>query len=126
MIGPTSQGVETLIGRDSSAQWSGSGIINSAFDPPTSSPRVVPIGVLDIDSYLAPDPTGANGIVKLVNIYGFFVEGMGDVDVNGNVTCCSNAGKSVVGRLMTIPTSGGGSSTLPAEASFLRQIILVR
>lgn len=126
MIGPTKQGVEALVARDSDARWSGGGIINSAFSPATSSPRVVPIGVIDIDTYLAADPTGSNGIVKLVNIYGFFVEGMGDVAADGTVTCCSSGGKSVVGRIMTIPSMGVGNSNLPVEASFLRQVILVR
>jgi hypothetical protein len=126
MIGPTKQGVDDLVALDSSAQWSGSGIINSAFSPGTSSPRVVPIGVMDIDSYLAADPTGSNGIVRLVNIYGFFIEGMGDVQPNGTVTCCSSGGRAVVGRIMTIPSMGVGSSTLPVQSSFLRQVILVR
>ena len=30
--------------------------------------------------YLSQDPNGSNGVVRLVNIYGFFIEGMGDVD----------------------------------------------
>lgn len=126
MVGPTAQGVSDLIARDPGASWGNNGIQNSAFSPSTTSPRVVPIGVLDIDSYLAPDPTGANGIVRLVNIFGFFIEGMGDVNPNGTITCCSNGGKAVIGRIMTIPSIGGGSSTLPANASFLVKVILVR
>jgi Flp pilus assembly protein TadG len=125
MVGPTKQGIETLVAKDSSAQWSGSGIINSAFSPATSSPRVVPIGVLDIDAYLAADPTGSNGIVRLVNIYGYFIEGMGDVNADGTMTL-NPSGKSVIGRIMTIPATGAGASILPTEASFLRQVILVR
>jgi hypothetical protein len=126
MVGPTAQGVDTLRNRDLGAQWSNGGIVGSSYNPPWSSPRVVPIGVLDIDSYLAPDPTGANGVVKLVNIYGFFVEGMGDVDPNGNITLNQNSGKSVIGRIMTIPGLGGGSSSLPASSSFLIKVMLVR
>jgi len=125
MVGPTKQGIEDLVARDPSARWGGSGVVDSAFSPGTSSPRVVPIGVIDIDHYLSADPTGSNGILKMVNIYGFFIEGMGDVNANGTMTL-SNGGKSVVGRIMTIPSMGAGSSTLPASASFLRQIILVR
>jgi hypothetical protein len=125
MIGPTKQGVDALVARDSSARWSGGGIVDSAFSPATSSPRVVPIGVLDIDTYLAADPTGSNGIVKLVNIYGFFVEGMGDLAADGTVTL-SSGGKSVIGRIMTYPSMGVGNSNLPVESSFLRQVILVR
>jgi hypothetical protein len=126
MIGPTRQGLETLIARDSGASWSNGGIVGSAFSPATSSPRVVPIGVIDINHYLAQDPTGATGVLKMVNIYGFFIEGMGSVDAQGNITCCNNGGQSVIGRIMTIPGLGTGTSTLPTESSFLNRVILVR
>ena len=112
MVGPTRMAVEELIARDPGASWGGSpaGIVGSAFSPATSSPRVVPVGLLDIDAYLAPDPTGANGIVRLVNIFGFFIE--------------STNGQTVVGRVLTIPALG--RSNLTASASFLRSIVLVR
>lgn len=126
MVGPTGQGIAELYARDPGARWSGSGIVGSAFSPSTSSPRVVPVGLLDIDAYLAPDPTGANGIVRMVNIFGFFIEGMGDVDANGNISCCSGNGRAVVGRIMTIPAMARGTSNLTASASFLNSIILVR
>jgi hypothetical protein len=94
---------------------------------PTRSPRVVPIGVMDIDWYLSLDPTGNNGVVRLVNIYGFFIEGMGNVDGNtGAIIFPVANGQSVIGRIMTIPAMGSGSSNLPNNASFLRSIILVR
>lgn len=126
MTGPTRDGIEELIARDRNASWGRSGIQNSAFDPPTSSPRVVPIGVLDIDNFLAQDPSGGNGILRLVNIYGFFVEGMGDVDPSTGAITLGH-GQSVVGRLMTVPsTATAGLATLPQNASFLRTIILVR
>lgn len=126
MIGPTKQGLDVLVARDSGASWSNGGIVGSAFSPATSSPRVVPIGVIDINHYLAQDPTGATGVLKMVNIYGFFIEGMGDVDAQGNITCCNNGGKAVIGRIMTIPGLGTGTSTLPTASSFLNRVILVR
>ena len=126
MVGPTSAGIETLVARDPNASWGASGIQNSNFDPPTSSPRVVPIGVLDIDNFLAQDPSGGNGVLRLVNIYGFYVEGMGDVNSTTGAIALNKSGKSVIGRLMTIPAKGTGSGKLPASASFLRTIILVR
>lgn len=125
MVGPTAQGIDTLVSRDPNARWSGGGVINSAFSPATSSPRIVPIGVMDIDHYLKSDPNGAGGIVKLTNIYGYFIEGMGDVNADGTMTV-KNGGKSVIGRIMTLPSTGVGSNHLPAEATFLRQVILVR
>ena len=126
MVGPTGQGIADLIARDSGASYvQGTGIVGSNYSPATSSPRVVPIGVIDINFFMSQDPSGANGVLKLVNIYGFFIEGMGDVNADGTMTLKSG-GKAVIGRIMTLPSLGSGSSTLPANASFLRQIILVR
>jgi len=131
MVGPTRQGIEELIARDGGAYWGTGpdgtpGIMGSNFDPPTSSPRVVPIGLLDIDNFLSQDPSGANGVIRLVNIYGFFVEGMGDVDLTTGAMSLAGNGRSVIGRVMTIPATASGTSTLPNSASFLRTIILVR
>ena len=126
-VGSTRNSIEALIARDLGARWLNGEITGSRLSPPTSSPRVVPIGVMDIDWYLRTDPTGNNGVVRMVNIYGFFIEGMGDVDRDtGAITLAPN-GQSVIGRIMTMPsTQTGGISTLPANASFLRSIILVR
>lgn len=101
--------------------------MGSKFSPPTKSPRVVPIGAADIDWYLKQDPTGGNGVLRLVNIYGYFIEGMGDVDPKTGVMTLNKNGKAVIGRIMTIPaTAASGTSRLPSSASFLRTIILVR
>jgi len=126
MVGPTSQGISDLIARDPSASWdqANSKIINSAFSPATKSPRVVPIGVMNVDQYLAQDPNGSTPVIRLENIYGFFMEGMGDVDPSTGVITLSNSGKSVIGRIMTIPATGSGKLT--STSSFLRSIILVR
>lgn len=122
-VGSTRNSIEDLIAKDTNAVWN-NGIEGSTFDPPTTSPRVVPIGVMDIDQYLSTNPTGQNGVVRLVNIYGFFIEGMGDVDkTTGAITLKAN-GQSVIGRIMTIPSTG--HSTLSNPSAFLRQIILVR
>ena len=61
-----------------------------------------------------------------MNIYGYFIEGMGDVDPATGAMTLNAAGKAVIGRLIRMPSLGTGSSTLPANASFLVQIILVR
>jgi hypothetical protein len=127
-VGSTANSIDTLVNRDSGARWvDGQGIVGSTFDPPTRSPRVVPIGVMDIDWYLSQDPTGNNGVLRMVNIYGFFIEGLGDVDRNtGQIIFPSRNGQSVVGRIMTIPAMGSGQSNLPSTATFLRTILLVR
>jgi len=127
MVGPTAQGIGDLIARDPSASYDAVNkkIVGSTYSPATKSPRVVPIGVMNIDQYLAQGAGGSNPVVRLENIYGFFIEGMGDVDKNtGAITCCSNGGKSVIGRIMTIPATG--ASKLNSSSSFLRTIILVR
>jgi len=81
---------------------------------------------MDIDWYLRTDPTGNNGVVRMVNIYGFFIEGMGNVDRDTGVITLAPNGQSVIGRIITIPAMAAGTSTLPNNASFLRSIILVR
>ena len=123
-VGPTDQGITALIARDSGAQWLNGVIVNSLFNPATRSPRVVPIGVIDINHFMAQNPSGANGVLKMVNIYGFFIEGMGDVEPDGTMTL-KNGGKAVIGRIMTIPGLGAGGQ-VPTTATFLNQVILVR
>jgi hypothetical protein len=127
-VGSTANTVEELVNRDSGAQWiDGQGIVGSNYDPPSTSPRVVPIGVMDIDHYLSLDPTGNNGVLRMVNIYGFFIEGVGDVDRRtGAIIFPAANGQSIIGRIMTIPGMTAGSSTLPTSATFLRTILLVR
>ena len=125
-VGSTRNSIEALIARDAGARWSNGQITGSQFDPPASSPRVVPVGVMDIDWYLSQDPTGNNGVLRMVNIFGFFIEGMGDVDRNtGAITLAAN-GQSVVGRVMTLPATATGTATLPGNASFLVTVRLVR
>ena len=125
MVGPTGHGIDDLIARDPGASYNAGSktIVGSAFSPATKSPRVVPIGVMNIDLYMSQDPNGSNPVVRLENIYGFFIEGMGDVEADGSMTLKAN-GKSVIGRIMTIPATG--SSKLTSTSSFLRSIILVR
>ena len=125
-VGSTRNSIEALIAGDAGARWSNGGITGSNADPPTSSPRVVPVGVMDIDWYLSHDSTGNNGVLRMVNIFGFFIEGMGDVDRDtGAITLAAN-GQSVIGRIMTLPASASGNSTLPGNASFLVTVRLVR
>jgi hypothetical protein len=87
---------------------------------------------MDIDRYLAADPSGSGGVVKVVNIFGFFIEGMGDVDANGNIIFdpndpLNNRNKVVVGRIMTVPGLAlSGQTPINQNAAFLQTILLVR
>lgn len=125
--GPTRDGIEYLTGLDTTAHYvMGEGIKDSQFSPPTASPRVVPIGALDPADYLSRFPTGSTGTVRLVNIYGYFIDGMGDVDPATGAMTLNPAGKAVIGHIIRIPGMGMGTSPIPATASFLNQVILVR
>jgi Flp pilus assembly protein TadG len=134
MVGPTRAGIEEVFARDPNARWNPAlnngqgGLTGSCCTP---SPRIVPISVIDINAYLAADPSGSGGVVKIVNIFGFFIEGFGDIDRNGILTFnpndpMNNSNKVVVGRLMTLPGLASGTSDIDEDSAFLRTIILVR
>ena len=126
-VGPTKQGIDFLTDQDPGATYVyGTGIVGSTFDPPSKSPRVVAIGVMDVDDYLSRNPTGSNGTARMVNIYGFFIEGMGDVDAVTGAMTLGSGGKAVIGRLVRVPSMTNGASPLGAGSSFLTKIILVR
>ncbi len=133
--GQTISGIETIFGRDPSARWDktlNGGVGNIAGSCCDSSPRIVPIAVMHVDDYLAADPSGSGGVVKVVNILGFFIEGMGDVREDGTIDFnpddpLNNKNKVVIGRLVTMPgLAMAGKTPLSPNASFLRSIVLVR
>jgi Flp pilus assembly protein TadG len=132
--GQTIDGIEEIYNRDPAARWDqsmneGRGGIATTFTP---TPRIVPIAVMDIDRYLAADPSGSGGIVKVVNIFGFFIEGMGDIAADGTVIFnpddpMNNRNKVVVGRVVTLPSLAvPGSGNINEDAAFLKTILLVR
>jgi hypothetical protein len=124
MVGPTGQGTLDLIALDPTADWDATNkrIVNSCVGPPytcstpgfTISPRVVAIPVFDLELYLGVSGPGA-GTVKIVNILGFFVDRV------------ENPQNTVVGYLINkkeLYNPGGGG--VAGQASFLRQIMLIR
>jgi Flp pilus assembly protein TadG len=124
MVGPTGHGTQDLINLDLQADWDPTHkrIINSCVGPPytcatpgyTISPRVVAIPVFDLELYLATGGPG-NGTVKIVNILGFFVDRV------------EHPQNTVVGYLINkkeLYNPGGGG--VAGQASFLRQIMLIR
>lgn len=99
--GPTSQGVNTLIGQDRGAYWVAPG--DAGYDParddpdnlgyvqspcmssnnctnggaPTAlSPRIVPIAVFDTSAFVNETCSGTGCVARVVNLMGFFIEGM--------------------------------------------------
>jgi len=142
--GPTSQGVST----DTASQPPPS-IVNqdpgAYFDTTTNkiaggcmgagtcqiSPRVVPIAIFDTTAYINTNCSGTNCVARVVNIIGFFVEGMCDeVYPNGTqpAYCGTNAQaqKMVVGRLINYPAQSTGIAGAPGPASFITVVKLIR
>lgn len=96
-----------------------------------SSRRIIPLALYDPAHYSASGATGGTGVVKVVNVLGFFVEGTcGTVDLEDYTEdACGDippSGRSLVGRLVTIPgLSVGGAGTV-GPASFTKVIRLIR
>jgi hypothetical protein len=119
-VGPTRHAVmddaDSLYNQDPGARWDATanggrgGIVGSAF---AVSPRIVAVPLVDPEQ-IAEANKGGRTTVAIVNIMGFFVEGMDS--------------KSVIGRLVTIPglqIEEGGNSVGP-ESAFLMRISLIR
>lgn len=97
----------------------------------TQSPssRIVPIAIFDVPEYLAAGYNGSNGIVRIVNLVGFFVEGTCDsVGFKEAYLQCPGGGNdkaAIVGRMVSYPAlvlGSGGTVT----GAFGQVIILVR
>jgi hypothetical protein len=130
MVGPTRQGVEGganvpgLLSHDPGATWNAATKEIQGSCAPGScgsiSPRIVPVILFDADDYqrrnLQNDWTGCpgnNSCVTVVNILGFFVDGM--------------SGNDVVGHMLTVPAEFlGGSPTVNNSASFSIVIQLIQ
>jgi Flp pilus assembly protein TadG len=133
MNGPTSQGVGDLVATDNGASWDRTNKrITGSCAPGCApvSPRIVPITIFDIDEFqwrretndwtsawktypANPCPTGGK-CVRVANILGFFVEGMGP-------------GGDVVGDLVSYPGEfAAGAPSVGGGAAFLMTIQLVR
>jgi hypothetical protein len=129
--GPTTQGVDTLVGYDADAYWNGSAIMGSDF---AESPRIVPIPLFDPADFVvnqASSCSGSNCVIKVVNIMGFFVEGVcKDVKDQGRLdatTYCDDDNKDIVGRLMGyMGTRRGGAGNVPTGNAFILVTRLVR
>lgn len=155
--GPTDQGIEDpggggslqpLVAQDPGARWSWSvagpdgltgGVVNAGGTLNMSSPRIRPTAVFDISRYMTNsncvNQAGTGCTVKVVNIIGFFVEGMCDTvaaagRLDPGVTCNpapNIARNEVVGRIVTLPASfATGAGEVTENAAFLQVVRLVR
>jgi len=148
--GPTRDNTNDLIALDMGASWStalnkvvgGCQVTftcsnpNDPLLPPGQSPRVVPLALFDPAAYWTNCQTnncnGNNGMARVVNLLGFFIEGMcSDVYPNQATRppwCGTNsdAQKMVVGRLMKYPGQGVGGSGSAGPWSFIKIVRLIR
>lgn len=127
-VGNNTLGVADLVARDSTATWStgANEVVGSRY---SVSPRIVPVGVFNVDLYLSRGYDGSTGIVKMVNMLGFFVEGICR-DMPSNklepYTPCQSNGSAVVGRLVNFPGTNRGIIPTGGPATFGVTIQLVR
>ena len=102
----------------------------------SSSRRIIPLALFDPAHYAASGATGSNGVVKIVNILGFFIEGTcgGGTPIDSAAFTheayldCSDSGPAndLVGRLVTIPGLAVGGAGTVGPASFTKVIRLIR
>jgi hypothetical protein len=108
MTGPTRQGTQELIDRDSGAYWdTGTNRVVSDLSP---SPRVAVIPIYDPVYYETGKQNGRNADLKAVNYIGFFIEGM--------------QGNNVMGRITPVSGLRQGNGAAP-QNGFPKAIILV-
>jgi hypothetical protein len=110
-------------------------VVKSLTDNTTnmSSPRIRPLPIIDNTDYIANDCHGTGCIAKVVNILGFFVEGMcdevkaaGRLDPGQDCDPDSNDQQQLVGRIVTLPADLRGTGMPVDESSFLKFIQLIR
>jgi hypothetical protein len=127
MTGKTKSGTEAIVARDPYASWTG-GLGGHITGGDGLNERVVPIALFDTALYLSQGYNGTNGIVKLVGLLGFFVEGLcKDSFAKESYLDCSNNNNDVVGRLVSFPAihvEGAGENA--PGAAFGQVIRLVR
>jgi hypothetical protein len=127
--GPTSAGVRDLVLLDDGAYWDD--LNDTVVSTQAKSKRIVPIIIFHTADYVASGCTGTGCVVKVVNVMGFFVEGMcDDVMSQGRLdstTFCDVPSKTVVGRLVSHAAQyrGGPGESSPG-ATFLQIYRLVR
>jgi hypothetical protein len=108
------------------APWQTGTIVNTTQSP---SSRIVPIALVDIPDYINAGYNGSNGIVRVVNIMGFFVEGTCDtVSLKESYLQCPSGGNgksAIVGRMVNYTGVRAGSGG-PTTGNFGQVIILTR
>jgi len=89
MVGPTVQGIDELIAKDSGARWNAQTqkVENSAFG--NHSPRVFPIPLYDPIYYDSGKRNGRNADLRTANWICFFASGNNGSNINGIIVPCT-------------------------------------
>jgi hypothetical protein len=129
--GPTEQGAGDLVGLDPQARWdtATNRVTGGCQQDGTCeySPRIVPIAVFDPLSYASAPCTGNNCVAKVINLMGFFVEGMCDpLFATPPAWCGSHPKEVVVGRLVQYPGQSNRASGSAGAWTFIRVLRLVQ
>jgi hypothetical protein len=141
MTGPTSQGTYQAVGndplslvqRDPNARWDpvAKEIRNSCApgvcadgNAYLNSPRIVPVALFDVNSYLAAGYTGSNGQVTVTNVMGFYIMTAAEALQVGLQPGNGNPQDEVYGVMVSVPglTTNNSNNT----SSFLVTVRLVR
>jgi len=105
--------------------WKSGQIVNNAETP---SSRIIPVAVFDVPQYLAQGYTGQNGIIRVVKILGFFLEGtcqtVTKLETYAKCPGGGNDKSAIVGRMVNYP--GLSVSNTTTAGSFGTHIVLVR
>jgi Flp pilus assembly protein TadG len=134
MSGPTVSGVGTLTDKDPGASWNPvTRSIEGSCAPGVcadglyhaESPRIVPVALFDVDTYLATNPTGSGGSVTIRNIFGYFILTPAQAVTLNLSTQQGNNNSEVYGVMVSAPGLVRGATTTESS-SFLREVILVR
>ena len=125
MVGPTAQCVftdsDSLYNKDPNAHWdpnyfgTGKGAVVGGNFGPNQSPRIVPIAVINPDSFFAGGPNGSTTIT-ISNILGFFVDSQ--LGQGGQT--------NTLGYLINVPGLYRGGNTVAPNSTFVKVIQLIR
>jgi hypothetical protein len=132
--GHTVHGMADLLSTDLGGFWNTTtnkpdgGCTAAGTCPGGVTPRLVPIAIFDPSVFEGSKCSGGGCITKVVNIIGFFLEGMcPDVTLDPGNTCGtpSQETKAVVGRIAEYTALSFGTP-VEESAAFLQTIVLVR
>ena len=117
---------------DASATWTSSCNCVTGSSVTGLSPRIVPVAVFDPLQLWNQGNCGGNCMVRVVNMFGFFIQGMCSdagktFTLDSGVQCTSSPQKDLVGRMMKMPGETlGTAGNVPAPADFIKIVQLVR